>query len=49
MEEKGTVGKFGRATSKKIARAKSRGGVEKKRAVFAENMRKIALKRRRRK
>ena len=49
MERKGTVGKFGRATRKKIARAKKKGGVEKKRAVFAENMKKIARKRARRK
>ncbi len=45
MERKGTVGKFGRATSKKIARAKKHGGVDAKRAVFAENMKKIAKKR----
>ena len=47
MEEKGTVGKFGKATPKKIARAKKEGGVEEKRAVFADNMRKIAAKRKR--
>lgn len=47
MEEKGTVGAFGKATPKKIARAKSKGGLQKKRAVFAENMRKIARKRHR--
>lgn len=47
MERKGTVGKFGRATSKKIARAKAHGGIEKKRAVFADNMRKIARKHKR--
>lgn len=45
MEEKGTVGKFGKATPKKIARAKKEGGVEKKEAVFAQNMKKIAAKR----
>lgn len=45
MEEKGTVGKFGKATSKKIAAAKKKGGVEKKEAVFAQNMKKIARKR----
>jgi hypothetical protein len=45
MERKGTVGAFGKTTRKKIARAKKHGGIEKKRAVFAENMRKIAAKR----
>ena len=47
MEEHGTVGAFGKATPKKIAKAKKEGGVEEKRAVFAENMRKIAAKRKR--
>jgi hypothetical protein len=42
MKKKGTLGKFGKATSKKIAAAKKKGGVAKKRAVFAENMRKIS-------
>lgn len=45
MERKGTVGKFGKATRKKISRGKKKGGVEKKRAVFAENMKRIAQKR----
>lgn len=45
MEEKGTVGKFGKATKKKIAAGKRKGGVAKKEAVFAENMKKIAAKR----
>ena len=44
MKEKGTVGKFGKATGKKIAAGKRAGGVRKKEAVFAENMRKIAHK-----
>lgn len=48
MEEKGTVGKFGKATPKKVAAAKKKGGVEEKRAVFAENMRKLAAKRKHR-
>jgi hypothetical protein len=47
MEEKGTVGAFGKATSKKIASAKAKGGLAKKRAVFAENMKRIAQKRKR--
>lgn len=42
MKAKGTVGKFGKATPKKIAAAKKHGGEEKKEAVFAENMSKIA-------
>lgn len=47
MEEKGTVGAFGKATPKKIAHAKKEGGLQEKRAVFAENMKKIAAKRKR--
>ncbi len=45
MKAKGTVGKFGKATPKKIAAAKKKGGVAKKEAVFAENMKKAARKR----
>lgn len=48
MEAKGTVGKFGKATPKKIAAAKKKGGVEEKRAVFAANMKKIAARRKHR-
>jgi hypothetical protein len=48
MEEKGTKGKFGKATPKKIAAAKKKGGIKKKEAVFASNMRKIAAKRKKR-
>ena len=48
MEEKGTVGAFGAATRSKIARAKAKGGLAAKRAVFAENMRRIARRRKRR-
>lgn len=44
MEEKGTKGKFGKATAKKIAEGKREGGVKKKEAVFAENMKRIAEK-----
>jgi hypothetical protein len=40
MEAKGTKGAFGKATSKKIASAKKEGGLQKKRAVFADNMKK---------
>ena len=45
MEEKGTKGSFGKATPKKIARAKAHGGKEAKKAIFAENMRKLAHRR----
>jgi len=45
MKKNGTLGKFGKATPKKIAAAKKDGGVEEKRAVFAENMKKISRKR----
>lgn len=48
MKRKGTVGAFGKATTKKIAAAKKKGGLAKKRAVFAENMRKISRRRKRR-
>jgi hypothetical protein len=45
MKEKGTIGSFGKATQKKISAAKKEGGVEERRAVFAQNMKKIASKR----
>lgn len=45
MEKRGTVGAFGAATSKKIARAKKHGGLEKKRAIFAQNMKRLAARR----
>lgn len=45
MKQKGTLGAFGKATPKKVAAAKKRGGLAKKRAVFAANMKKIARKR----
>lgn len=48
MEAKGTVGLFGPATAKKIARGIKQGGIQKKRAIFAKNMRKIAARRKRR-
>lgn len=47
MKEKGTLGSFGKATPKKIAAAKKKGGKAEKKAVFAENMKKIAQKRKR--
>lgn len=48
MERKGTKGAFGKATPSKIAKAKEHGGVEKKRAIFAQNMRQLAAKHHRR-
>lgn len=48
MKAKGTEGAFGAATPKKIARAKAKGGLAAKRAIFAENMRRIARRRKRR-
>ena len=47
MAKKGTLGKFGKATSGKIAAAKKKGGLAKKRAIFAQNMKKIAKRRKR--
>lgn len=45
MKRKGTLGSFGKATPGKIAAAKRKGGKMKKKAVFAQNMRKLAQKR----
>lgn len=45
MRKKGTLGAFGRATAKKVANAKRRGGLMKRRAIFAQNMRKINARR----
>lgn len=47
MKKKGTLGSFGKATPKKIASAKKHGGKAAKKAIFAQNMRKIAAKHRR--
>lgn len=44
MKKKGTLGAFGKATAKKIARGKRAGGLQKKRAIFAENTKKLARK-----
>lgn len=44
MKEKGTVGVFGKATAKKIASGKKAGGLQEKRAIFAENVKKINKK-----
>lgn len=45
MKAKGTLGSFGKATGKKIAKAKKKGGKMAKKAIFAANMKKIAKKR----
>ncbi len=45
MKAKGTIGSFGKATDKKIAAGKKAGGKMEKKAVFAENMKRIAQKR----
>ena len=42
MKAKGTLGSFGKATPKKLAAAKKKGGKAEKKAVFAANMRAIA-------
>jgi len=42
MKKKGTLGSFGKATPSKIAAAKKKGGLAEKKAVFAQNMKKIA-------
>lgn len=45
MKRKGTLGSFGKATSKKIAAGKRAGGKMKKKAIFAQNMKRIAQRR----
>ena len=42
MKRKGTLGKFGSATSAKIAAGKAKGGLSAKRAIFAENAKRAA-------
>lgn len=44
MKKKGTLGSFGKATPKKIAKAKKMGGKMEKKAIFAQNMKKVAKK-----
>jgi hypothetical protein len=48
MKRKGTVGAFGKATKKKIAAGRKKGGLAAKRANFAANMKKISARRKRR-
>lgn len=42
MEQKGTLGSFGKATPKKIAAGKKAGGAEAKKAIFAQNVKKAS-------
>ena len=49
MKAKGTLGSFGKATPKKLAAAKKKGGKAEKKAVFAANMKHIAEKHKRQK
>ncbi len=44
MKKRGTVGSFGKATPKKIAAGKKKGGKAEKKAVFAENAAKVSRK-----
>ena len=48
MKRKGTLGSFGKATKKKIAAAKKKGGVRARKAVFAQNVARAARRRRKR-
>lgn len=45
MKKRGTIGKFGKATPKKIAAGKKAGGLKEKEAIFAQNVSKAARKR----
>lgn len=45
MEEKGTVGSFGKATPRKIAAARKEGGRIAKKANFAAQAKKVSHKR----
>ena len=42
MKKNGTLGSFGKATDKKIAACKKAGGAEAKKAIFAQNMKRIS-------
>lgn len=44
MKKKGTLGSFGKATNKKIAKGLSKGGKAAKKAAFAKAMKTIASK-----
>ena len=45
MKAKGTLGSFGKATSKKIAAGKKKGGKMAKKAIFAQNAKAASHKR----
>jgi hypothetical protein len=45
MKRKGTLGSFGKATKKKIAAAKKKGGKAKRKAIFAQNVARAARRR----
>jgi len=47
MKRKGTLGSFGKVTAKKVAAAKRKGGKAEKKAVFAQNMERIAKRKKR--
>jgi len=42
MKKKGTLGSFGKATTKKIAAGKKAGGKQAKKAIFAQNVARAA-------
>ena len=42
MDRRGTKGSFGKATPKKIAAGKKAGGLQAKKAVFAQNVMKVS-------
>jgi hypothetical protein len=44
MKKNKTVGSFGKATPKKIAAGKKKGGKAERKAVFAENAAKVSRK-----
>jgi len=44
MKAKGTTGSFGKATAKNISKGKAAGGLQAKKAIFAQNMARIAKK-----
>lgn len=46
MKKKGTLGSYGKSTAKKNKKNIAKGGKLGKKAQFAENMRKIAAKKR---
>ena len=45
MKRKGTLGSFGKATRKKIAAGKKKGGLAARKAVFAQNVARASRRR----